>query len=236
MKRIQYLLFFLYSFNLHAQDFSVYVHHDLEVLKDSLWIKHKLWNSANAFNSIYKDNMYFDSTMDNISFIPIPVFTFSPAAVNYDYGLNLFSFLEKDSNSVNGLILKNDSIVGIIIGFNFTGPWLCTLSRFQKQDHPYLELEKLNNDLKKSIYTISPIGFIWYNLGNLTYVLQPFGKFVPAESLIKSYVSLETIRNMYSKKNYGFTNNIPRVGFVTVDTILKSIHKIHSDSIIVDQK
>jgi hypothetical protein len=167
-----------------------------------------LWKEANAYNILTRDKIYFDST-SNISFIDIPVFKFKTEAENYNYGLNLFSFLEKDSSRVNGFIVRNDSILGMVEGFRRSNQWNNhVLDIFEKHDPPYTAYQKLNKEFKKSVYTIVPINFLWYNSGDSTFVTMPFGRFIPAETLIRNYVTLETIRKYYSKNNYGsITNN-----------------------------
>jgi len=228
------LILILFSNIIQGQTFDAYHKHDLEILRDSLWIKYKLWNVANAYNIISKDKIYFDSTMKNISFIDIPVFAFKNEAVNYDYGLNLFSFLEKDSTSIFGFIIRNDSIVGQVNGFLLEKSWhYGIIDVFAKHDPPYKEYEKLSDEIKKTIYTITPIWFLWYNSENSTFVALPFGRFITAESLIKNYVTLETIHKYYSKRNYGGITNKIKKAYITVDTVLKSFDKDISDSLIL---
>jgi len=237
MKRLPYLILLTFSNIIQGQNIEVYHKHDLEILKDSLWIKYKLWNYANSYNLINKDKIFFDSTIKYISFIDIPVFAFKSEAVNYDYGLNLFSFLEKDSTTVNGFIVRNDSIVGHIEGFLKDNSWHHgIIDVFQKHDPPYKEYEKLSNEFKNTIYTITPIDFLWYNSKNSTFVALPFGRFIPAETLIKNYVTLETIRKYYSKRDYGGITNKIKKGYVTVDSIMKSYNKNIYDSLIIDHK
>jgi hypothetical protein len=236
MKNLLYLIFCI-TISIQGQSFDDYHKRDLIIIKDSLWIKNKLWNYANSYNYINKDQIIFDSTLNNVSFIDIPVFAFKSEAINYDYGLNLFSFLMKDSTRVSGFILKNDTIVGHIEGFICDNSWKYgIIGIFQKHNPPYFEYEKLSPELKKTVYTITPIGFLWYNLGNLTYVALPLGRFIPAETLIKNYVGLDIIKDYYSKKEKPCLVNRKKKGYIHIDTIYKSFRKNQYDSSFFDNK
>ncbi|MGD0584029.1 MAG: hypothetical protein ABR974_13925 [Bacteroidales bacterium] len=209
MRFIPIIFLVLFSVKISGQNWGSLRKRDLVILKDSLWIKHNLWKLANTANLFNEGKTYFDSSILNISFIDIPVFKFKPEAVNYNYGLSLFSFLEKDSSRVEGLIVKNDTLIGHLRGYLKDKTWnTIGADIFDKKSPPYLIYETLNNKIKKSIYTISPIGFLWYNNNDSTFVIVPFSnRPIPAETLIKNYVTIETIHEWAKTGDYSCIKN-----------------------------
>jgi hypothetical protein len=234
MKNLMYLILICFSNNLLGQHLEDFYKNDVTILKDSLWFKYKLWEEANLQQLGNPKSIYFDSNPRNINFIDFPVLRFKPEAANYDYGLNLISFLEKDSSNVFGFLIKNGSIVGEIMGFKRNNNWRNSISIFSKDNPPYLPYNNLTDQTKKTVFTIAPVGFLWYNQNDSIYVLKGDSKKpIPAEILIKDYVSLETIRKDYSQGEYrkDKENNINYgtiiVGPVRLDST-EGIKKINS--------
>jgi hypothetical protein len=223
------------SNNLLGQSLDVFYKNDVAILRDSLWFKYKLWNEANLYEFDNPNPIHFDCNPSSIGFIDIPVLRFKPESANYNYGLNLVSFLEKDSSKVCGFLVKNGSIVGQIMGFKRNNNWMFSpIWIFSEDNFPYFPYKKLNDQTKKTIFTIVPIGFLWYNQNDSIYVIKIDNeKPVPAEILIRDYVSLETIRKDYSQGKYGGVINITKEGIIGVGPIrldsTKVIKKVDSN-------